>query len=111
MIPDGSTTGSAVQLGAAISYADTQRRFAVGPEALLSTVVSNGNAFKRDYTSLNIHTEADSQSLIPQQPSQQSITSESAGGTIHNTRLAAAILRRSTSRDGPFIADSCRRCS
>ena len=54
MTPDGSTTGSAVQLGAALSYADTQRRFAVGPEALLSTVVSNGNAFKRDYTSLEV---------------------------------------------------------
>jgi hypothetical protein len=68
MIPDGSTTGSAVQLGAAISYADTQRRFAVGPEALLSTVVSNGNAFKRDYTSLNIHTKAEPQNIVPQSP-------------------------------------------
>ena len=111
MTPDGSTTGSAVQLGAAISYADTQRRFAVGPEALLSTVVSNGNAFKRDYTSLNIHTEAESQSIIPQQPSEQSTASKSARGTHHDTKLAAAILRRSTSRDGPFITDSCRRCS
>ena len=54
MVPDGSSTGSAIQLGAAVSYADTERRFAVGPELLLSTGVTNGNAFKRDFTSLEL---------------------------------------------------------
>ncbi|MFO0576088.1 MAG: OmpA family protein [Polyangia bacterium] len=54
MTPDGSSTGSSVQLGAGIGYADTVRRFAIGPEALLSTVVVNGNAFKRDFTSLEV---------------------------------------------------------
>ena len=54
MVPDGSSTGSAVQFGAAISYADTVRRFAIGPEALFSTAVTGDNAFKRDYTSLEV---------------------------------------------------------
>ena len=36
------------------SYADTVRRFAIGPEALLSTVVTSGHAFQRDYTSLEV---------------------------------------------------------
>ena len=54
MIPDGSTTGSSVEFGAAVSYADTVHRFAIGPEALLSSVVVNGNAFKRDFTSLEV---------------------------------------------------------
>ncbi len=54
MVPDGSTTGSSLQFGAAISYADTTRRFAIGPEALLSTGVLNGNIFKRDFTSLEV---------------------------------------------------------
>ena len=54
LTPDGSVTGSSIQLGAAIGYADTVRRFAIGPEALLSTVVVNGNAFRADYTSLEV---------------------------------------------------------
>jgi OOP family OmpA-OmpF porin len=54
LIPDGSTTGSSLQLGAAISYADVPRRFAIGPEMLLSTVVAGGHAFQRDFTSLEI---------------------------------------------------------
>jgi len=54
LIPDGSTTGSAIQLGAAVSYADTVKRFAIGPELLLSSVVVGGHAFQRDFTSLEV---------------------------------------------------------
>ena len=54
MIPDGSTTGSAIQLGVSASYADTVRRFAIGPELLVSTMVVGGHAFQRDYTSLEL---------------------------------------------------------
>ena len=54
LTPDGSVTGSSVQLGAALGYADLVHRFAIGPEALLSTVVVNGNAFRPDYTSLEV---------------------------------------------------------
>lgn len=46
------TIGPEVQLGLSGSYADLYRRFAVGPELLLSTVVTGGNAFGRDFTSL-----------------------------------------------------------
>ena len=46
------TAGSELQLGASIYYADKERRFAIGPEVLLSTVLTGGNAFARDYTSL-----------------------------------------------------------
>lgn len=46
------TIGPEVQLGLSGSYADLFHRFAIGPEVLLSTVVSGGNAFARDYTSL-----------------------------------------------------------
>jgi hypothetical protein len=38
--PDGSTAGSELQLGALIQYADKERRFAIGPEAMLATVVT-----------------------------------------------------------------------
>ena len=51
--PDGSTTGSELQLGALVQYADKQRRFAIGPELLLATVVSE-KPFSRDYTSLEL---------------------------------------------------------
>ncbi len=54
VVPDGSSTGTSLQLGALIQYADVQRRFAVGPEALLDTVVTDGRAFKPDYTSLEL---------------------------------------------------------
>ncbi|HNN97548.1 MAG TPA: OmpA family protein, partial [Pseudomonadota bacterium] len=54
LTPDGSVTGSSIQLGAALGYADLVHRFAIGPEALLSTVVVNGNAFRPDYTSLEV---------------------------------------------------------
>ena len=50
----GNSLGSELQLGAAIAYADKARRFQVGPEALLSTVVVGGTAFGRDYTSLEL---------------------------------------------------------
>ena len=57
--PKGSTTGSEVQIGAALAYADTTRRFAIGPEALLSTVVLGNDDIKpspfgKDYTSLEV---------------------------------------------------------
>ena len=51
----GSTIGSEVQLGAAIAYADTHLRLAVGPELVASTVVlgsANVKPFSRDYTSV-----------------------------------------------------------
>ncbi len=51
---DGSSTGTATQFGALLQYADVQRRFAVGPEALLSSVITGGHAFKPDYTSLEV---------------------------------------------------------
>jgi len=53
----GSTVGSELQLGAAIAYANTDRRFAVGPEAVLSTVVlgvATAKPFFADYTSLEV---------------------------------------------------------
>ena len=55
-LPEGSgnTVGPEIQMGAAIAYANTDLRLAVGPEALLSTVVTNGNGFKQDYTSLEV---------------------------------------------------------
>ncbi len=54
MIPDGSTTGSALQLGVSAAYADTLRRFAIGPEVLVSTDILSGHAFARDYTSIEL---------------------------------------------------------
>lgn len=54
MIPDGSTTGSALQLGVSAAYADTLRRFSIGPELLVSTDILSGHAFARDYTSLEV---------------------------------------------------------
>lgn len=53
----GSSIGSELQLGASISYADLERRFAVGPEALLGTVLLGTDAvkpFSREFTSLEI---------------------------------------------------------
>ena len=37
--PKGSSVGSELQIGAAIAYADTVRRFAIGPEVLLGTTL------------------------------------------------------------------------
>jgi outer membrane protein OmpA-like peptidoglycan-associated protein len=53
----GSSIGSELQLGFSISYADLDRRFAIGPEALLGTVLLGTDAvkpFSRDFTSLEV---------------------------------------------------------
>jgi OOP family OmpA-OmpF porin len=50
----GNSVGPEIQLGAAIAYANTDLRLAVGPEAILSTVVTGGHGFKQDYTSLEL---------------------------------------------------------
>ena len=53
----GSTVGSELQFGAAIAYADTVRRFSIGPEAVLNTVVLGPGAakpFGRDFTALEL---------------------------------------------------------
>lgn len=52
--PEGSTAGSEIQLGAAISYADQERRFAIGPEAAFATLVIPNNAGQPDATSLEL---------------------------------------------------------
>ena len=57
--PRGSTVGSELQIGAAVSYADTVRRFAIGPEAILSTTLLGNDdlhpqPFSSDYTSLEV---------------------------------------------------------
>lgn len=51
--PDGSTVGSELQLGALVHYANLPRRFALGPELLLSTVVTE-KPFSRSYTSFEL---------------------------------------------------------
>ncbi|MFO0576997.1 MAG: OmpA family protein [Polyangia bacterium] len=56
-IDAGSTVGSEVQIGAALAYANTDLRFAIGPEAILSSVVlgtDNVKPFSRDFTSLEV---------------------------------------------------------
>jgi outer membrane protein OmpA-like peptidoglycan-associated protein len=53
----GSTVGSEVQIGAALAYANTDLRLAIGPEAILSSVVlgpDNVKPFTRDFTSLEV---------------------------------------------------------
>ena len=53
----GSSIGSELQLGVSASYADMERRFAIGPEALLGTVLLGTDAakpFSRDFTSLEV---------------------------------------------------------
>lgn len=53
--PDsGNTVGSELQFGAAVAYANKDLRFSVGPEALLSTVVTGGHGLRQDYTSLEL---------------------------------------------------------
>ncbi len=57
--PKGSSVGSEVQIGLALGYADTVRRFAIGPEALLSTTLLGNDSvqpkpFGADYTSLEL---------------------------------------------------------
>jgi hypothetical protein len=50
----GNTVGTELQFGAALSYADFKRRFSVGPELVSATVLTKGNAFRRDYTTLEL---------------------------------------------------------
>ena len=53
----GSSVGSELQFGAAIAYADTKRRFAIGPEATMGTVLLGTDAakpFARDFTTLEV---------------------------------------------------------
>ena len=53
-IGPGSATGTELQLGAALAYADNVRRFQVGPELQLGTVLVDGHAFQRFYTRLDL---------------------------------------------------------
>lgn len=50
----GSTAGSELQLGASIYYANKERRFAVGPEAVLATLIAPNYAFKQNATSVEL---------------------------------------------------------
>ncbi|MSP60021.1 MAG: porin [Myxococcales bacterium] len=50
----GNTVGSEFQLGAAIGYGNPDRTFHIGPEAVFATVTSEGHAFNRDYTTLEL---------------------------------------------------------
>lgn len=57
--PTGSTIGSEVQIGLALAYANVEKRFAIGPEAILATTVMGNDMispkpFTRDYTSLEL---------------------------------------------------------
>ncbi|MBL9009290.1 MAG: OmpA family protein [Myxococcales bacterium] len=57
--PVGSTVGSEVQIGVALGYASVNKRFAIVPEAVLSTAVLGNDTvqvkpFSRDYTSLEL---------------------------------------------------------
>lgn len=112
---DGRRMGSEIQLGAAISYADWERRFAIGPEAILSTVVIGGQAFGPDYTSLELLLGAhyNIKNLIQ--------TSLAAGTGILREpgtpdfrllfRLAYAPIRKTVSdRDQDGVPDELDRC-
>jgi outer membrane protein OmpA-like peptidoglycan-associated protein len=50
----GNTVGSEIQFGALVQYADQKNRFAIGPEATLATVVNDGHAFHKSWTSLEM---------------------------------------------------------
>lgn len=52
--PEGSTAGSEVQVGFGISYADLERRFAIGPEATFATLVIPNYAGQPGATSLEV---------------------------------------------------------
>lgn len=52
--PRGGALGPSLQLGAHVAYADLDRRFSIGPELLLHTTVTEGRAFSRDGTSLEV---------------------------------------------------------
>jgi outer membrane protein OmpA-like peptidoglycan-associated protein len=49
-----NTAASELQLGAALAWADVDRRYSVGPELLLGTQIAGPNAFKRYGTSLEL---------------------------------------------------------
>lgn len=55
-LPDGSgnSMGSELQFGAALGYARTDLRLLIGPEAVLSTIVTGGRGFTANYTSLEL---------------------------------------------------------
>lgn len=54
-LPEGSTAGSEVQLGAGLHYVNPARGFSIGPEARYSTVVTPRDyAFKPFYSSLEV---------------------------------------------------------
>ncbi|MBL9008106.1 MAG: OmpA family protein [Myxococcales bacterium] len=48
------TAGSELQLGASIYYADKERRFAIGPEAVLGTLLIPNQAFQQNATSVEV---------------------------------------------------------
>ena len=50
----GNTVGSELQLGGSWYYRDVRRRFSVGPEAVLATVLTSKHVFTRYYSSLEI---------------------------------------------------------
>jgi outer membrane protein OmpA-like peptidoglycan-associated protein len=50
----GNSVGSELHLGARLAYANLDDGYSIGPEAEMATVVTDGNAFRRSYTSLEI---------------------------------------------------------
>ncbi|MBI5482092.1 MAG: OmpA family protein [Deltaproteobacteria bacterium] len=50
----GNSVGTELQLGAALAYADFPRRFVVGPEVVVSSVVTGGHAFEREFTAVEL---------------------------------------------------------
>ncbi len=53
-VQSGNTVGHELQLSAAVGYADEVRRFNIGPEAVLGTIVVDGKAFEKSYTGLEV---------------------------------------------------------
>jgi len=53
-IPDGASVGHEAQVGALVQYADQERRFAIGPEFLLSTSLTPNSAQAQTYTSMEL---------------------------------------------------------
>jgi OOP family OmpA-OmpF porin len=50
----GNTVGQELRFGLAMAYADVARRFSIGPEATVGTVLSHSHAFMREYTASEI---------------------------------------------------------
>jgi outer membrane protein OmpA-like peptidoglycan-associated protein len=50
----GSEVGTELHFGALLQYADVVRRFAIGPEATVATVITGGHAFQNRYTSIEV---------------------------------------------------------